>query len=154
VKDGAQKQRTMKDSTQVINCTALNLRMASRIITQHYDQYLKPTGLRVTQFSLLSTIAFMGNPTITNLAQQMVTDRTTLTRNLAPLEKAGLLKSSNGEDRRIRYVSLTELGRERLKEATALWQEAQQSLVTQIGDDAWNDLLTGLTGVTKAMQER
>lgn len=143
----------MKDSNQVINCTAMNLRMASRIVTQHYDQSLKPSGLRITQFSLLSVVAHMGNPTITDLARQTVTDRTTLTRNLAPLEKAGYLQSVEGEDRRIRYVSLTDLGQTKLEEANILWQEAQQSLVEQMGSNAWNDLLMGLTELTEVMQK-
>lgn len=131
----------MREINQTVNCTASNIKKASRLVVQHYDRYLKPTGLRITQFTLLSTIEHMGSPTITDLAKQMVTDRTTLTRNLALLERDELLLNGDSSDRRIRKVTLTGKGRKILAEATPLWHEAQQSIANELGERQWNDLI-------------
>jgi DNA-binding MarR family transcriptional regulator len=75
-----------------------------------YDQFLAPSGLQITQFTLLVSCAVAGPVPITNLAEVLVMDRTTLARNLKPLEKRGMVKISEGEDRRVRLVELTEKG--------------------------------------------
>ena len=89
------------------DCTCFNLRKATRAVTQFYDDALRPTGLRVTQFSLLGVIDAFGTASITELAPEAVMDRTTLTRNLAVLEDEGLIRVEQGDDARVRQVSLT-----------------------------------------------
>ena len=108
------------------DCNCLALRQAARHVTQFYDAFLLPAALRTTQFSILAKLRRHGPMTINALAAQMVMDRTTLGRNIRPLQRQGLLAVAPGRtDRRRKEVQLTELGRERLCTAIAGWNEAQ-----------------------------
>ena len=126
------------------NCTCLNLRKAARAVTQAYDHALKPSGLRATQFSLLGAVANKGPIGMTALAEVLVTDRTTLTRNLKPLIALGLLRVLDGEDRRERPVAVTAKGRQRLAKAMPMWRKAQAHMTRGLGHDRWAGLLSDL----------
>jgi hypothetical protein len=95
------------DVTEPANCTCLGLRKAARAVTQMYDQTLKPAGLRSTQFSLLVAAERAGPRGIGELAELLVMDRTTLTRNLKPLLVRGLLERAEGADRACSAISGT-----------------------------------------------
>src|SRR5580698_7539957 len=96
----------MAVETQDCNCFAL--RSAARHITQLYDQFLAPSGLRTTQFSILAKLRRLGPMTINELAKNMVTDRTTLGRNIQPLERDGWIKiEPTASDRRAKTLHLT-----------------------------------------------
>jgi len=110
---------------EVATCVCFNLRKAARAVTQLYDAVLRPSGLRVTQFSILAVLSRSGPLTQSRLASATVTDRTTLTRNLRLLEAKGLIRVERGADRRQREVGLTEPGRKALAKAYPLWKEAQ-----------------------------
>jgi DNA-binding MarR family transcriptional regulator len=116
-------------------CTCALLRRTTRRLTQAYDQALRPTGLRVTQYSLLATLAGAGGLSITELAALMVMDRTTLTRNLRPLERAGWVRVGAGGDQRSRAVALTAAGRGAFERALPLWQEAERAFRRRMGRD-------------------
>ena len=131
-------------------CLCFNLRKAARAVTQLYDAALEPAGLRATQFSLLAVLAGRDAVTITDLARAMVMDRTTLTRNLRPLEKQGLVAIAPGDDRRTREVSLTRRGRQALKHATPRWRHAQTGMLDALGDRRARHLLGELSGVIDA----
>ena len=131
-------------------CLCFNLRKAARAVTQLYDAALEPAGLRATQFSLLAVLAGRDAVTITDLARAMVMDRTTLTRNLRPLEKQGLVAIAPGDDRRTREVSLTRRGRQTLKHATPCWRHAQTGMLDALGDRRARHLLGELSGVIDA----
>jgi DNA-binding MarR family transcriptional regulator len=139
-------------SEAVSHCTMANLRKASRAVTQAYDAALAPSGLRGTQFTLLAAAALLEEATVTQLAEFLVADRTTLTRNLAPLEKAGLLRLHVGRDRRWRVVSLTGRGRERLAFALPLWRQAQTRTVRALGKRKWKGLLGHLSAVISVVR--
>jgi len=126
------------------NCIHFNLRKAMRAVSQHYDKILQPTGLRGTQFSILSAISILGQVSITDLAERMVMDRTTLTRNLKPLELETFISISPGEDRRIKVVKLTAQGRSILKKAMPYWKEAQAGMLQHLGEKRANGLLDDL----------
>jgi len=98
-------------------CACANLRRAARAVTQLFDEALAPSGLRTTQFTLLVTSRLMGESTINELAERMAMDRTTLSRNLKPLVRSGLLEMQPGEDGRTRLVRLTPAGEKALEEA-------------------------------------
>ncbi|MFQ5620118.1 MAG: MarR family winged helix-turn-helix transcriptional regulator, partial [Rhodospirillales bacterium] len=98
-----------------------------------YDEALKPSGLRATQFSLLAVAENKGPTGITELARTLVTDRTTLTRNLKPLLDQELLQVVDGADRRQRPITLTLRGRDRLAQALPLWREVQARLARGFG---------------------
>lgn len=126
------------------SCAVLNLRRAARAVTSRYEAVLRPVGLKATQFSLLVAISLRGPVTISHLAEIMVMDRTTLPRNLKPLEKAGLVNVAAGEDRRTRAVTLTNEGRKMLERALPLWEEAQSVLVKGLGEARFDGLLDDL----------
>ena len=134
-------------------CACLNVRKASRAVTQLYDEVLQPSGLRATQFNLLVASALASEATVTQLAEALVMDRTTLTRNLKPLESQGLLTINAGTDRRKHLVRLTERGRQALATALPYWEQAQDRVVTYLGQPQWHTLLAELkTVVTLAPQ--
>ena len=128
-------------------CPLGHLRMATRVITQMFDEIFQPSGLRATQFGVLGLIAVVGPATITHLADQAVMDRTTLTRNLKPLEEQGLVKIAPGEDRRSREVSITPHGEEVVAKAVPLLEAAHARVVEQLGDERRLDLLGDLRAV-------
>ena len=126
------------------SCLCFNLRKTTRVITQLYDNAMKPVGLNGTQFSLLTAVATMGAPTIASLARAMQMDRTTLTRNIKPLEKKGLLAINAGKDQRTRIVTITTNGNESLLEAVPLWEKAQKSVIDEFGQNRWNSMSSDL----------
>jgi DNA-binding MarR family transcriptional regulator len=115
-------------------CNCLALRQAARHVTQFYDQYLMPTGVRTTQFSILAKLERLGPMTINALAEQMMMDRTTLGRNIQPLERDGLIAVEKGRtDRRSKELRLTDAGTAQLRAATAGWREAQRRFEVSFG---------------------
>jgi DNA-binding MarR family transcriptional regulator len=129
----------------VLRCTCLNLRKAARAVTQLYDDVLRPTGLRMTQFSLLMLICGAGCVRITDLAEAAVMERTTLKRNLALLERDGLVRIEPGDDARVREVVPTRTAATRLAAAFPYWERAQAQVTRRLGQDRANRLLDDLT---------
>jgi DNA-binding MarR family transcriptional regulator len=130
-------------------CACFNLRRASRLVTQKYDQALRPAGLTANQFSILIAAYNRDGLGILELAKILGMERTTLTRNLAILERLGFAGIHPGSDRRQRRVAITPKGKDRLKEALPLWKQAQEDMVARIGVDKWEPLLSGLQEVTR-----
>ena len=95
---------------EAAGCACFNLRKATRAVTQLYDDALRPSGLRCTQFSLLTLLKASGTVAMTKLAEDAVMDRTTLARNLEVLERGGLVRIRSGEDARVREIELTRGG--------------------------------------------
>ena len=126
-------------------CACQNLRRASRNITNYYDALLKETGLRVTQIPMLVIVYLAGSQTINDMAEKLGLDRTTLTRNLKPLEHAGLLAVASGTDQRTRVVTLTENGKQKLLQVLPLWEQAQAHMVEGMGHTRVATLLTQLS---------
>jgi len=107
-------------------CNCFAVRSAARHVTQFYDQFLAPSGLRTTQFAILARLKRLGPLTINVLASDMVMDRTTLGRNILPLERDGLIKiEAAASDRRAKELHLTKGGEKRLQAAHKGWSEAQ-----------------------------
>ncbi|MBW4474442.1 MAG: MarR family winged helix-turn-helix transcriptional regulator [Stenomitos rutilans HA7619-LM2] len=128
-------------------CMGLHVRRASRIITQVYDAALRPIDLVVSQFTLLSAIHLFESVPITRLAQELFMDQTTLTRNLKLLEKRGFVAIEPGDDRRVKWVSLTAEGQHVLAEALPLWEQAQAEVKRHFGQQDWQTLLSLLAAV-------
>jgi DNA-binding MarR family transcriptional regulator len=119
---------------RVEECTCLAVRQAARRITQFYDQHLAPVGLRTTQFSILGKLKQLGPMTINALADELVMDRTTLGRNILPLEREGLIGVAPGRmDRRSKDLRLTDAGLERLQVAQKDWRQAQARFAAAFG---------------------
>jgi DNA-binding MarR family transcriptional regulator len=122
-------------------CNCLAVRQAARHITQFYDQCLAPSGLRTTQFSILAKLKRLGSMTINALAADLVMDRTTLGRNILPLQREGLIAVVKGRtDRRSKELTVTEAGAERLRAAVKGWVEAQNRFEAVFGADRTAEL--------------
>jgi len=116
-------------------CTNFKLRQLGRVVTRHYDAYMAATGLKATQYSLLSQIVQLGGPIRpSDLAQRMRMDASTLTRNLQPLVAQGWLQQGPGHDARSRLIEVTAEGRVKQAEARRVWKQAQLSLNARLGE--------------------
>ena len=109
---------TTSDFKQLQNCACFNVRKTSRMITQLFDHALKPSGIKITQFTLLGVLANAGEMAINELANSLGMDRSTLTRGIVRLEAAGLVKSREGDDARQRFVKLTTKGIKKINDNT------------------------------------
>lgn len=131
--------------TPISACTCFVVRRAARHMTQMYDTHLAPTGLRITQYSLLNALTTGGPLSLGGLAARMGMDRTTLGRNLRPLERDGLVTIEvDPADRRGRAVALTPAATIRLAEARDRWHAAQAAFEARYGAAATQDLHTTL----------
>lgn len=139
--------------TKLADCTCANLRKATRVVTQAYDSALQPSGLKSTQFILLANLTGQGGMPVTQLAEALVMDRTTLTRNLKPLVRKGLVRIDQEEDLRVRRVRLTEAGAEAVRVAQPLWEEIQIKVGARLGDQRWAGLIDDLTATVEALRE-
>ncbi len=126
--------------TPTFGCTCFRLRRASRRVTQYYDRFLEQAGIKVTQYGLLAGVRAYVSISITELAEAMGMDRTTLTRNLKPLLDQGLVQVREGADRRTRAVEVTAKGEALFREALPRWKEAQASLTETLGRDQVQEL--------------
>ena len=142
----------MATELNTANCACFNLRKAARIVAQVFDQHLQPIGLKNTQFSLLRVASKQGPLSITDLAEQLVMDRTTLTRNLKPVERDGLIAVVAGKDARTRNVQVTRKGLKTLERALPLWEAAQTQVVEELGRTRWRSLLGDLQAVLQAVR--
>ena len=116
---------------QLLSCKCLRMRKASRFVTQFYDQKLKRVGLRITQFSILSLIATDSKKTMITIAEELLMDRTTLTRGLSILLKNGLIEQAKDNDSRKKIMKLTDKGRRILDKAIPLWLEAEHQILDE-----------------------
>ncbi len=128
-------------------CTCTHMRKAARVITQFYDTFLQPTGLRMTQFIVLVVIALSEQETVMQVAQKLAMDRSALARSLKSLQEQGLLTVEPGRDRRTRLVRLTEEGRQALTRTLPYWRQAQEQLMTRFGEQQARVLLADLKRV-------
>jgi DNA-binding MarR family transcriptional regulator len=125
-------------------CACANLRRASRIVTQIYDEEMRGAGMRVTQFTLLQALTQAKNITQGDLAELLGIDSTTLTRTLGLLQRKGWIVSRPGEDRRENWVTLSAEGVRRYKRAEPYWASAQQRLRKALGEANWSGFLAAM----------
>ena len=124
--------------------------MASRVVTRFYDDNLRSVGLRATQLALLVAVGNEDVMSITALAKFMGMDRSTLTRNLAPLEREALIRVGNEGWRRSRTVEITRKGRSRLRGALPFWEKAQDTLRQKLGSRKWPVIMADLNDLIRA----
>ncbi len=147
------KESLYEFARQAVPCVGFNTRRATRLITQYYDKALAPAGLRSTQYSLLSLLSMMGEAPMQEAAYVLAMDRTTLTRNLNPLVRQGLVKIKVGSDRRSRPLAITPKGQSALEKALPYWQEAQSLIVDKIGAEQWDMMMRGLHQISMIVEE-
>lgn len=120
------------DETEPMDCVSYRLRRVARVTAKSYDNALRPSGLRTTQFTLLAALNQRGDTNIGELSEWLAIDATTLTRNLAILVRRGLVENTPADDARVRNVRLTDRGNDIYEEALPLWREAQQRVLEAI----------------------
>ena len=124
------------DQPHLYECNCLAIRQAARHVTQFYDQIFAPLGLRATQYAILSRLRREGPLSINALANLLVMDRTTLGRNILPLQRDGLIEvAASAKDRRRHELRLTEAGRKLHREGLKYWDEAQHRFSAVFGDE-------------------
>ena len=123
-----------------LDCTCFRVRSAARRVTQIYSRHLAPTGLKISQFSLLGFVTAEGPVAIGRLSDLLATDRTTLTRNLGPLLKDGLIERAQSGDKRRHELLATPAGRALFKRALPLWAAAEQEVRDAMGAKLTADL--------------
>jgi DNA-binding MarR family transcriptional regulator len=130
------------------DCNCFMARSAARHVTQLYDRFLAPVGLHVTQFSILTKLKRLGPMTINGMAKEMVMDRTTLGRNVLPLERDGLIKiEASANDGRAKELHLTKAGEKRLLAGREAWTQAQARFDDRFGAKRAADFRTMLRAV-------
>ena len=134
-------------------CPAFHLRKVARAVTRVFDDMLHRCGIRATQLHILNSILLADPPTITHVADDLVMDRTTLTRNLRPLEKLGLLTIEPGEDRRTRVLAVTTEGKRAMAEAFAVMEEARGRIKNYVGQETVDGLHTHLATVLEVARQ-
>lgn len=131
-------------------CACLAVRQASRMITKAYEEALRPTGLKATQFTMLSATTIAdGKISLTDLAAALGMDRSTFSRNLGPLERQGLVELCDDGHGRARSVRLTEAGATLYAEAVPLWRSAQAELKQALGEDGWQAFHAQMSAASK-----
>ena len=141
------------DASQISGaCACFNLRKSARVVTQMYDRKLRTAGIRATQFTILAAIQAHAPIAIQSLSRIIVMDRTTLARNLKPLERKGLIAITPGTDRRVRLARLTSKGQSVLSQALPLWQAAQAEFSQKLGLANLETMLDILSQTVAAIQ--
>lgn len=129
------------DLFETTRCLCLAARRAARTITRAFDRELRSHRLRATQFTLLATLSLKGEQTIGELAEYIVIDRTTMTRNVALAERKGLVATRRRQgDARVRVVTITPRGSQTLAVALGSWRQVQAGLTEAMGNDAADGL--------------
>jgi DNA-binding MarR family transcriptional regulator len=144
---GPDKAATLA-ATLLESCMCHKARMAARTVTRAYDDALRTTGLRATQLAVLAAVGARGALSIKSLADSLGMERTTLTRNLRPLEEMGHVVLAPEARHRSRMLTLTSSGREALLAAAPLWEAAQRALRKRLGDRRWPAVQQALDGLS------
>jgi DNA-binding MarR family transcriptional regulator len=135
-------------------CMCHKARMAARVVTRAYDDALRPTGLRASQVAVLAAVAARGALSIKSLADALQMDRSTLTRNLGPLEERGYVELAPEARYRSRVVTLTRAGRAAMERALPLWEAAQGKLKSRLGEKGWPTVQEALASLVRVEQGR
>ena len=130
-------------------CNCVNLRRASRAMTRIYDKALEPADLKLTQYSVLANVARSGPLNVSKLARILNLDRTTLVRNLKPLETSGFIENADISDPRARAIRITEAGRIIVEKAQPFWVLAQKQIEDQLGATGLQQLRLLVTSLEK-----
>jgi len=134
------------------NCVCFNLRRVARVVTQFFDAEMRRQGIRSTQGTLLSALQSTGTATMADLGEILGMERTTLLRNLRPLQRDGLVAIDGGGHGGPVELSLTAKGRKQIEKLTPAWEAAQRTAVQVLGEERWTALIADLDKVAAALK--
>ena len=141
------------DLTVLLNeCACLKVRTAARAVTRLYDDAFRSVGLRATQLSVLVAVASGEAVSIVSLSRTLGMDRSTLTRNLRPLEEKGLVVLGPEGHHRSRTLSITSKGEQLVRKALPLWEKTQGRLREEVKKPHWTNLHAELDHVIKSAE--
>ena len=135
------------------NCVCFNLRRVTRVVTQFFDMELRGRGIRSTQGSVLFALHTIGASNMAELSEVLGMERTTLLRNLRPLQRDGLVTVDGGGQGGYVELSLTAKGRKQIEKLTPAWESAQRTAVQVLGEKRWSTLLADLDAVAAALKK-
>ena len=133
------------------NCVCFNLRRATRAVTQFYDAEMRRHGIRPTQSSILASLDARDSWTMAELSDWLGMDRTTLVRNLRPLQRDGLVQAGGGGRGRLVELAITAKGRKQVEELSPAWKSAQSAVVKTLGERRWSAILSDLGTVAQVL---
>jgi DNA-binding MarR family transcriptional regulator len=142
------------DLSSVQNCTCFSLRRVTRVITQRFDAELRKYGIRVTQTPILSALQARSGWSMAELSDWLGMERTTLVRNLRPLQREGLIKISGGGRGGLVELAITGKGRAALSKMLPGWRLAQQKVVATLGEKRWSTILGDLEQAATKLKDR
>jgi DNA-binding MarR family transcriptional regulator len=134
-------------------CTCASFRRASRLLSQIYEDALRPLGMRATQFTILQAFSLAGEVSQGQLGQMLGMDSTTLTRTLTIMSRQGWITKRRGEDRREWRMRLSKKGEAQFKSAMPFWQQAQDGLRERLGNQLSDNLMKLTNEVTHTLTE-
>ncbi|MGO4284349.1 MarR family winged helix-turn-helix transcriptional regulator [Bosea sp. TAB14] len=134
------------------SCVALHIRMTARAVTRAYDEAMRPSGLKITQFVLLSALSTGQWKSVTELAERFALERTSLTRNLQLLAAEGMVEPVECRGRASVYA-VTEKGRAAIAAAIPFWRAAQDKIEGGFGEERWRETRDGLKALRRAARE-
>lgn len=135
------------------HCVSNSLHKTARAVSRVYAEEMRPSGLARSQFAILGNLEHAGRLALSDLADRLYMDRTTLTRNLKPLEQAGLvLRRPSSDDARVRLVEITADGRRKLRQARGYWRKAQARVLKLFGQQRWSELESNLRDLRRVVR--
>jgi DNA-binding MarR family transcriptional regulator len=148
-------QHTNVEPADFVGCLAGNLRAASRVVTRVYDSALRDTGLRITQVAVLAQVRKRQPLTVTELATELSSERSSVARDVAVLEHAGLVTTTvKSDDRRAREVRLTAHGEQTLRDCAPAWHDAQAATRLAFGEDRVRQLVSLANQLVNALEDQ
>jgi DNA-binding MarR family transcriptional regulator len=141
------------DMSQVENCVCFNLRWVTRAITQFYDTEMRRHGIRPTQGSILASLSAKESWNMAELSDWLGMERTTLVRNLRPLQRDGFVKVTGGGRGNRVELTITAKGRKQVEELTPAWKSAQSAAVKTLGETRWSAILSDLETAALALNK-
>jgi DNA-binding MarR family transcriptional regulator len=141
------------DMSAAANCVCFNLRRVSRVVTQFYDAEMRRHGIRPTQGTILAALQAKRSWSMAELSTFLGLERTTLVRNLRPLQRDGLAQAAGGGHGNLVELSITSKGRKQIEKLTPAWKSAQSAAVKTLGEKRWSAILSDLATVAKALNK-
>jgi DNA-binding MarR family transcriptional regulator len=141
------------DMSAAENCVCFNLRRVTRLVTQFYDTEMRRHGIRPTQGTILASLQAKDSWTMADLSDWLGMERTTLVRNLRPLQRDGLVQASRGGRGRLVELAITAKGRKQIEKLTPAWKSAQSAAVKTLGEKRWSAILSDLQTAALALNK-
>ena len=140
------------DMSAVENCVCFNLRWVTRVVTQFYDAEMRRHGIRPTQGTILSSLMAKDSWKMAELSDWLGTERTTLVRNLRPLQRDGFVTTSGGGRGNLVELAITANGRKQIEKLAPTWKSAQSAVVKTLGEKRWSAILSDLETAVSALK--